>query len=368
LSFDAAWEEALWSVARQTLGATAVAEAALCEAVVRVSTRYTSERWRLGRARDTASERAARLLFFSVADALKVQVPLAEAGLVPRRWPLRVLDVGAGVGATSVGLLMALVAGGQAGEVSVDLVDTDGDALAVADAALSAVASLAAPVAVQHRVTRADAKELPSASGAGYDLILAATVLNEIPAEARVQAARRWLDCLGPDGALILIEPALRETARDLERVRDQLVSQGARVLAPCTHAGPCPMLASERDWCHEDRAWDPPPRFAHLRQRVGLRREGLKLSYLVLAPLGAGAGGLAANADARRVVSAPLLSKGKRELWLCGEGRLERARLLDRQRSDENRAVGKAERGDLLGNDALTAPGVELLGPVREG
>ena len=52
--------------------------AALQRAIVRRSHLYTSEREQIGEAVTGAADLAARVLFFSVADAAKVHVPLAE--------------------------------------------------------------------------------------------------------------------------------------------------------------------------------------------------------------------------------------------------------------------------------------------------
>jgi hypothetical protein len=65
-------------------------------------------------------------------------------------------------------------------------------------------------------------------------------------------------------------------------------------------------------------------------------------------------------------VVSTQLRSKGKHELFLCGEpGRL-RATLLARHRSEENASFVRAERGQLLwleGDLSETGPAALRLG-----
>ena len=48
-------------------------------------------------------------------------------------------------------------------------------------------------------------------------------------------------------------------------------------------------------------------------------------------------------------MVSAPLNSKGKTELVLCGEGRLRRVRHLDKHRAPTNEDFGHAMRGDVV-------------------
>jgi hypothetical protein len=47
--------------------------------------------------------------------------------------------------------------------------------------------------------------------------------------------------------------------------------------------------------------------------------------------------------------VSGQLESKGKTEVWLCGEDAAPRAQRLDRQRTDENAELELAERGCII-------------------
>ena len=155
--------------------------------------------------------------------------------------PPRVLDLGAGTGAA--GRAIRRFFGAETELVSVDRVAAAG----------IVVADVGAPGPLRGVDGR-------------FDLIVAAHLLNELfvalPATARIaaraQKARAWCETLlAPGGTMVILEPALRETSRDLLAVRDQLVGAGLRVVAPCLWAGPCPALARERDWCH-DAALEP--------------------------------------------------------------------------------------------------------------
>ena len=94
----------------------------------------------------------------------------------------------------------------------------------------------------------------------------------------------RWPPSIRPARSIV-VEPALRETARDLHEVRDQVLGRGlGHVFAPCTRrAAPCPMLADPRDWCHEERPLDLPPRALALAINTGLRDGAMKFAYLVV-------------------------------------------------------------------------------------
>jgi ribosomal protein RSM22 (predicted rRNA methylase) len=345
-SVPAAIEDALWEAARRQLPPELVGGAGLTAAVVDRSRRYTSDRERLAQPASPLADLAARALFFTVVDAAKVHLPLAELrrqGLVPAR-PLRVLDVGAGCGAMTLGALAPLAAAGVP-SLEVLLVDRDRGALAIAAAAIEAVAAATLPSVVRTQV--GDVTAL--APSARFDLIVAGTVINELPVAARLPLVTRLLAALAPDGALILIEPALRTTTRELHVLRDQVLAGGlGHVFAPCTRRGaPCPMLADERDWCHEERPLDLPARAARIAQTTGLRDGAMKMAYLVLRH------GAERQVDsdgaAMRVVSQPLASKGKHEVYGCGDAGRVRLRLLSRARTPANRDVERARRGDVL-------------------
>lgn len=185
-------------------------------------------------------------------------------------------------------------------------------------------------------VVRANlAVELPAVDGK-FDLLVAAHLLNELFVDRPDRIARRsqrvlaWSNALlAPEGRLVLIEPALRETSRELLAVRDQLLRAGLHVVAPCFWTGPCPALARERDWCHDAAPVPSRPR--------------VDFSYLVLARESAG------PRDLHRIVSDPLPEKGRLRLFVCGpDGRHELIRLA-RHHSAKNEPLDRAVRGDAV-------------------
>jgi ribosomal protein RSM22 (predicted rRNA methylase) len=349
----AAIEDALWDAARAHLPPEIVGGAGLTAAVVDRSRRYTSERERLSQPASAVGDLAARALFFTVVDAAKILVPLAELAsqnLLPRGDLVRIVDVGAGCGAMTLGALGAL-AGAGVRRVDVAMIDRDRAALAIAaDAVRRVAAGLGIACSVSVR-----AGDVVGALDAGRaDLVLLGSVLNELPDDARLPLIASCLAALAPGGSVIAIEPALRTTARDLHVLRDRVLDGGlAHVFAPCTRRGaPCPMLADGRDWCHEERPVELPPRTSRIAHTTGLRDGAMKFAYLVLRhgpePLVASVGGSAAGA-AERVVSQPLTSKGKHELYVCGDTGRIRLRLLRRSRTADNRVFERARRGDVL-------------------
>src|SRR6185503_7299738 len=133
-------EDAVYAAAREVLGDAPLATSALTRAIVDRSKRYTSERDRLSARSDRTADLAARAVFFTVADAMKIAIPLGELagrGALPPHRPLRILDLGAGCGAMSLGILASVVtdATGEAA-FAITAVDRDVEALRIAGAAL----------------------------------------------------------------------------------------------------------------------------------------------------------------------------------------------------------------------------------------
>jgi hypothetical protein len=239
----------------------------------------------------------------------------------------------------------------------IEIVAIDRDAAALAIAA-RAVAALGAKI-----TTRAD--DATRATIPPADLVVIGTLLNELPVAARLPLIERALAALSPDGAVIAIEPALRDTSRALHELRDQvLAKQVAHVFAPCIRQGPCPALVDPDDWCHEDRVVQLPPRTAELARLTHLRDDGLKFSYLVLRKL---ATPLVDAPGAWRIVSAARVAKGKHEITGCGEPGWAPLRLLKRNRTATTKELERAQRGDVIVTDAVPGPDrVEILETSR--
>ena len=155
----------------------------------------------------------------------------------------------------------------------------------------------------------------------------------------------------------MVIEPALRETSRALLEVRDLLVAGGAAVRAPCLFRGACPALVKPSDWCHAERPYEAPPLVAQIAKAAGLRKEAVKMSYLVLAPPGE-PWPEPPPGRVFRIVSEPLAGKGRLRYMGCGpEGRLGLA-LQEKHLADGNRRFEKLLRGDVAALEGAEARG----------
>ena len=288
--------------------------------------------------------------------AAAVRELVASGWLAPRDRPLRILDLGAGLGAMTWGVVRALEASGARTEVEALLVDEDPSILQAAEAIARAAAKLDAPITLRVRTqTQSLASFVPKEQA---DVVFLGQVLSEmtpgadpvVRIEEHAGILRRLLETATvADGALVVVEPALRDRTRHLHAVRDRLAAEGVTVFAPCLHAKACPILPDPVAWCHEDLAVDLPAWVVPLARAAGLRWQGLTFSYLVLRR-----DGKTMHVDAPyrfRAISELLPSKGKTEVFACTEqGRRDRVRRLERDEGKESGVLFETlRRGDVV-------------------
>lgn len=357
-----AFEARLWKAAPRLLelGGGTPSPATVADRVLELSDLYTLDRSAIARGARHRGHLLAKVLYFLCSDAPKVRLVLEElaarnASVTCRGGRFRCLDLGCGCGATSVGLILAL-AGADVPSV-IDVVDSDPANLAIAEAAIRMAGEVAGvDVLVQPR--EADLLAMPASTD--IDLVVCQAAINELPSDGlgddepatgAVEVVHAWAQ----QTWTILIEPALRVTTRPLHVLRNRVLERGGiRVVAPCPHQRPCPMLETPRHWCHEIRRFPPAPMVAEVQGISRRRDERTKFSFAVFAPDAPAAGATPdrplTGAEALlegRIVSDALVTRGKTERIVCStEGALVRLRLLDRERTEANAALATAERG----------------------
>lgn len=290
------------------------------------------------------------------AKALHCLLQLDALGLIPAEGPIDVLDLGAGPGTATLAASWYLSRARPGRRARFAAMDQSREALRRARELFDRIAPC--EHAFEGTAQGVSAHALRSLLGTSrFHLVIAANLVNELEADASFALCEALVGSrLREQGALLLIDPALRETTLPLMRLRDRLLDAGlARVHAPCLHQRRCPMLAAnERDWCHFYIDWKRPGYLEELDRLSGMDHRHLKMAYFVLtresrvpSPLPVRKAG---ESRLWRVVSSPLVSKGKRELMLCGDnGDLLRMRRLERDASDENKDFDLAARGDVV-------------------
>jgi SAM-dependent methyltransferase len=309
-------------------------------AVQRLSLGLTRDR-KLAGARYLDDDRllGAYLLFYWPVSYLQARGILSE---LPRR-PRTALDLGSGPGPVAFAAL-------DAGAAEVLAADRSARALA---AARKLAAAAGEPLATREWDPRRPGSIAALAPGRTFDLVTLGHVVNELfqgegAAERRAALLEEAVGMLSPGGSVVVIEPALRDTSRALLEVRDRLVARGLVVRAPCLFRGPCPALLRPTDWCHAERPVEVPRLVDEIGRRAGLRKEAVKMSYLVLAPAGE-AWRDPPPGKVFRIVSEPLPSKGRLRYMGCGpEGRMGLA-LQEKDVTETNRAFEGLLRGDVI-------------------
>lgn len=128
------------------------------------------------------------------------------------------------------------------------------------------------------------------------DLLVMANFVNEVdrapragrPAEGagkEIQLLERWEAQVGRQGAILLIEPGVRDAGRVLSRIREAALARGWSVPAPCPHREDCPMPGlRSTPWCHFTfPTGDTPAWLSRLSTKAKLPKARASLSFLLL-------------------------------------------------------------------------------------
>jgi ribosomal protein RSM22 (predicted rRNA methylase) len=340
----------------------------VAEKVAELSRLLTKDRERLPAAYLKNRElRNAYLQYFLPANINKVHQALADLALHPAgllsRERLLVLDVGAGPGTALLGLLAYFAGKMQRPSLSCVALDRVGENLHIAEDLFNEY-RLSSGLDASLVTVVSDIENPRRLNHGPFDLILFSNVLNELFPEHEDRIMRRahlvgsmLRENLSADGSCIIIEPALRETSRGLLEVRDRLLEQGLFVFSPCPTGTACPALLHPRDWCHEEIPWDPPESIKAIDRLTGLRKDALKFSYLVVRRDNRSLSELF-GPDSFRVVSEPLITKGKIEFFVCGLPGRKLITRLDRDRSPMNGNFDTLKRGAIVSFNGLRDEG----------
>lgn len=256
------------------------------------------------------------------------------AGARPNFAPTAILDLGAGPGTASwaATALWPSIA-------SVTMVEASADFRALAaDLVQSGPSALG-----QADIRRGDIAQPSSLPDGSFDLAVVAYALTELDLSA---AERLVTHLVGRAGRVVIVEPGTPRDHNRLMAVRQAALVAGARILAPCPHAGPCPLPPD--DWCHTSVRVERSR--AHMRLKGGtVPFEDERYAYLVLE---SGSVSSSEADNGGRILRPPRLSKHEIVFSLCrADGTLGEARVASRDRS-AFKAAGKLGWGDFLAGD----------------
>jgi len=238
-----------------------------------------------------------------------------------------VLDLGCGPGTAT---LAAMQTFDQLNNAT--LADRDGEWLKVGRRLIDAIDP---QFAFRSRFAILDLREPPSELG-DRDLVVISYTLGELsPSHALALVDWAWARARR---AIVIIEPGTPRGFATILGARDALIAVGASIVAPCTHAGRCPVRGE--DWCHFDTRVERDQ--LHRWAKSGtLPYEVEKFSYIVAARQPPPAGPPAA-----RVIRHPLKKSGHVILDLCtAESTAERL-IVSRRDKEAYRQARAAKWG----------------------
>ncbi len=168
-----------------------------------------------------------------------------------------------------------------------------------------------------------------------YDLITLCYTLNELSGSDRERVVERLWE--HTDKLLLIIEPGTPTGYGNIISAREQLISLGAAIAAPCPFTGGCPL--KKDDWCH----------FTARAERSKLHKqlkggdapyEDEKFSYLAAAKC-------TAKPCERRILRHPQISPGFIDLRVCTKEGISDIKIT--KKSPDFKTARKAESGDCI-------------------
>ena len=314
--------------------------------------------------------RMAYILYFVPANMYKIHKPLHELSLHPEgildRKRLRILDLGSGPGTAVLGVLDFFSSHEKRPSLEFTAVDPIAENLRDAERLFKSFIEktyLEASLST-FKASIEKTKSLPKGP---FDIIILSNLLSEVASADPQKIIKRTCilktiinESLANDGSCIIIEPALHETSRDMLMNRDSLLKEGFHAYSPCLMNEPCPALINLRDWCHEDIPWEPPAVIREIDRLTGLRKDSLKFSYLIIRKDRLSLSDIYGN-KSYRVVSEPLISKGKIEFYVCGKDGRRLVVRLDKDKTCLNESFDRLQRGDVASMQNLIDEGKRL-------
>lgn len=233
----------------------------------------------------------ARLHFYLPTDIPKLWLPLFEAleatGLQERK-RLEILDLGAGAGTASIGASLVLQQRGFAGALQFDLVEPDRLLAGAQEKFIEALAATGTRVEGRKNHPQSIEAYLSTRREDRFDLVLAVNVFNELFDEEHYEeetarlVQRLMREKVKKGGALVVIEPALRNISRLVSATVTRLNAGKTPVHAPCVPSV-CPMLTWKQRFCFHSIVVPPHSILQSVAARSGLDRHEVNYSYFTL-------------------------------------------------------------------------------------
>jgi hypothetical protein len=186
--------------------------------------------------------------------------------------------------------------------------------------------------------------------------------MNEMP-QLDHDALLRWFGemkaKLAPGGLILILEPALKNTAERLQRLSDALAAGAMTRLAPELDALPDPQLGPGEHWSHETRAWEAPASTEFVNRHLHRDLREVRFSFAAFsdAPLPPLPVGLS------RLISDVQIIKGLIRFITIRDGRIESVEVPTRglSKHEVKKLAATFGRGDIVRHPHLAAAKLRL-------
>ena len=166
-----------------------------------------------------------------------------------------------------------------------------------------------------------------------YDIVMSTYVLNEIDKSSREEVINKMYNA--SNDIIVVVEPGTPSGYQIIKEVRDNLLTRGMHIIAPCPHEDKCPM--KDNDWCH----------FSTRVQRSKLHKdikggeapfEDEKYSYIVFSKSDV-------SRCSSRILRRPIINKGMIKLTTCSKDGISNVEI--RKNHPNYKVIKKLKVGD---------------------
>ncbi len=188
-----------------------------------------------------------------------------------------------------------------------------------------------------------------------FDLIILGHCLEEVfPAsqkgwkEKQHQYLQFLLHRLTPEGFLVIIDNSFLESNRRILQLRDQLVSEGVPIQAPCVWKGECPALQTANSPCYAQRELEKPYLIKEIQRAAEINLSSLKMTYIIFRSPEA-TWPKVPERNLYRIISPPVETYQGKRFYLCGTDGKKNLGSHLKEHPLEARAFDYLRRGELI-------------------
>jgi SAM-dependent methyltransferase len=162
------------------------------------------------------------------------------------------------------------------------------------------------------------------------------------------------LNKLTDEGFLLIVDNSYPDANRRILQLRDQLVSQGVSIQAPCIWRGTCPALTSNSP-CYAQREFEKPHLVKEIQRAAQINLGSLKMTYIIFRKSPCPA---ILDEKLYRVISPPVDSFQGKRYYLCGTDGKKNLGSHIESHPVESKAFEYLKRGELISiENALEKP-----------